>query len=67
MDRTELLIERIHDSDVKVADLATKLGMDRSTFYRKIKAPNGQFTVEDAVKIQQALQLSKDDFDAIFF
>lgn len=46
--------------------VATSIGMDRSTFYRKMKK-GGSFTVEEINKIALEISLTKDEAVAIFF
>ena len=49
-----------------VEALALKLGIDNSTFYRKMNR-GGKFTIEEAQKIKDALSLSDEEVTAIFF
>ena len=67
INRSELLLERIKNSGRTVAELADAAKMDRSTLYRKLKDPPEQFSVKQADKLRTLLNLSKIDFDAIFF
>lgn len=46
--------------------IADEIGIDRSTFYRKMHR-GGCFTVAEANAIVSALKLSKDEATAIFF
>ncbi len=49
-----------------VESLATEIGIDKSTLYRKLD--NGEkFTVGEAQKIRNALDLTNDEASAIFF
>lgn len=47
-------------------DMARKIGVDPSTFYRKIKDDGINFTVGQMHKIVEVLQLSKEDAASIF-
>lgn len=46
-------------------NVAHEIGIDRTTFYRKMK--NGGFTVKEAKMIANVLPLSKDEAIEIFF
>ncbi|WP_318529813.1 XRE family transcriptional regulator [Ligilactobacillus salivarius] len=46
-------------------NVAHEIGIDRTTFYRKMK--NGSFTVKEAKMIANVLPLSKDEAIEIFF
>lgn len=46
--------------------LAKALGIDRSTFYRKMRQ-DGNFTIKEVNLIVSALHLSKDEAMSIFF
>jgi DNA-binding Xre family transcriptional regulator len=56
---------RIVEKGMNVGTLAAKLGVDRSTLYRKIQ--DGKFTIGEAQRICQTLDLSVEDAMAIFF
>lgn len=56
-----LISER--SSQEKVAE---KIGVDRSTFYRKMKK-GGSFTVGEVQKLVKAIPLSNDEAISIFF
>lgn len=47
-------------------ELAVKIGMDPSTFYRKIKADGLAFTVGQMHKIAKELSLTAEEASAIF-
>lgn len=65
--QTQLLKEKIVSSGTTAEALAVAIGINRSTFYRKMKKDGESFTVEEMNKIVNALQLNKDDAVAIFF
>ena len=46
--------------------LATTIGIDGSTFYRKLKANGLTFTVAQMHRIAEVLQLSKEEATQIF-
>lgn len=49
-----------------VESLATKLGIDKSTLYRKLD-DCGKFTVGEAQKIKESLDLTIEEATVIFF
>lgn len=48
-------------------DLAKFIGIDRSTFYRKIKNKGQTFNIDEVGKIISTLNLNNDDAIDIFF
>lgn len=58
---------RIVEKGMTISGLAEEIGMNRSTFYRKLDENNGHFTVHEADLIIKSLHLSSDDATAIFF
>ena len=51
---------------VGVTALSNKTGISRDTLYRRMKA-SGCFTIEEASKIKEALELGEAEANAIFF
>ena len=51
---------------INVETLAGKIGIDRSTLYRKLDA-NEKFTIGEAQKIKAELELTSEEATAIFF
>ena len=56
---------KIVEKGKNVEALADDIGIDSSTFYRKMK--NNSFEIGEADRIVKALDLSRDDAMAIFF
>lgn len=56
------MVETQHSVD----SLAEKIGVDRSTLYRKMECGE-KFTIGEAQRIKEALSLSNDEITAIFF
>ena len=54
------------ETEHSIETLAAKLGVDRSTLYRKMN-DGSKFTIEEAQKIKNALELSDEETWAIFF
>lgn len=67
MDRGAYLLEACKHRDISVEQIAEALGMDRSTFYRKVKDPQASFSVKDMIIINKTLGLEKIDLNTIFF
>lgn len=61
-----MLKKKITEKGYNVETLAEKIGIDRSTMYRKL---NGDIstTVKEAVRIRDALGLTNDEAKSIFF
>ena len=62
-----LLHAAMRDRQVSVDQAAEALGMDRSTFYRRINRTGAKFTVEDVSKLSALLKLSAQALQQIFF
>lgn len=65
MTNNELLLSKIEDSGMTVVAICEKSGIDRATFYNRLKG-RGEFTASEIVGISNALHLSKPDRDKIF-
>lgn len=61
----DLLIEKIRDSGMTIVAIAQKTGIDRATFYNRLKGV-GEFSASEIVAISEVLNLSKPDRDKIF-
>lgn len=48
-------------------ELSKKIGINSSTFYRKLKSSEKSFSVEEVIKIADALKLTKSEAVDIFF
>lgn len=57
---------KIVERNTTQEELATTIGIDKSTFYRKMKQ-NGNFSIKEVNLIVSALNLSKDEAMTIFF
>lgn len=58
---------KIVECGMSVAELALKIGVDKSTFYRKINSDGKKITIEEADLISRELQLSCEEVNSIFF
>lgn len=57
---------KIVERNTTQEELAITIGIDKSTFYRKMKQ-NGNFSIKEVNMIVSALNLSKDEAMSIFF
>lgn len=62
-----LLRAKIVENNTTQECVANSIGMNRTTFYRKMKANGSQFTVEEVAGLAKALSLSSTDIMRIFF
>lgn len=62
-----MLRKEISQRGQTVETLSRKIGMDDSTFYRKMSAKGKTFTLEQVDAIKAALELDKETAEAIFF
>ena len=66
MFRPELLKAKMIIKNVNAALLSDKIGVDISTFYRKLNGES-EFNRTEMQIIRNELSLNKDDMDSIFF
>lgn len=64
---TKWLRELIKDRGMTIESLSERIGMDKSTFYRKLSAEGNTFTVAQVDAIKTALVLDKATTQRIFF
>lgn len=64
---TERLKKNIEQAGISLEELAQKIGMNRSTMYRKLKCGGIKFTAEEILKMVEAIHISKEEAAAIFF
>ena len=62
----ELLHGKMREKNISNEDMAVQIGVDASTFYRKIKANGVNFTVGQMHKIVEILRLTKEEAVSIF-
>ena len=58
---------KITEEGLSQGNVATLIGIDRSTFYRKMKDDGRTFDIEEVGKIVEVLSLDKDETMNIFF
>lgn len=64
MNKIELEVALIRRG-IRIPELAAQIGMDKSTFYRKLTT--GKFERAEIIKIREALHLNDEDMLRIFF
>lgn len=63
--KTQKLKGEIIGNGMTLTEFADEVGISRPTFYRKIK--DGSFTIDEAIKMAEKLNLSNHDILYIFF
>lgn len=63
----QLLKGKIVERQTTQEAVADAVGIDRSTFYRKLKTDGMNFSIAEAHKIVAAIPLTKEEAIAIFF
>ena len=58
---------KIVEKGMNISKLATKIDIDKSTLYRKIKNNGDDISIKEADLIVKALDLTIDEANAIFF
>lgn len=58
---------KIVENGLNVSQLASSIGIDRTTLYRKLTSNGDTLTISEAEKISKVLNLSMEDVNAIFF
>lgn len=58
---------KIVECGMNVEGLAEKIGMNRSTLYRKLNSTEDVFTIREADLIAKELKLTYSEINAIFF
>ncbi len=64
---TELLRQKMKEQNIGPDQVSEKMGIDRSTFYRKMNAGGVKFTIGEVQRIIAVLELSDSDAANIFF
>lgn len=58
---------KLKEKGLSVADVSDKMGINKATFYRKIKNAGETFTVGDIDKISKILNLQVEEINEFFF
>ena len=63
----QLLKNKIAESDMNIEILSEIIGINKSTFYRKINNHGETFSIKEATLLAKELNLSEKEVSAIFF
>ncbi len=63
----ELLKDEMNKCGMNIKKVAALIGIDESTFYRKLKANGETFTVKEMFDIIEVLDIEKEKASEIFF
>lgn len=58
---------KIVELGTSVDELSVKVGIDKSTFYRRLSLNGETFTIKEADLISGELHLTRDEVNSIFF
>lgn len=61
------LKKRIYEKGFNINEISHSLGINTSTFYRKMKSGGDSFSIGEAKKISELLNLTYRDINTIFF
>ena len=64
---TQKLKGRIVECNTTLEAVADTIGINRCTFYRKLKNSGKSFTISEVHKLVEAIPLTRDDAIEIFF
>lgn len=67
MTNAEKLKAKLKEKNMSIEDISETIGIDRSTFYRKLSSDGMQFTIGEVDRISKVLNLSIHDINSIFF
>lgn len=52
-------------NNLSIEELSEKIGIDKSTFYRRLESNGKKFTIEEVIKIANVLNLDRKKEDSI--
>ena len=55
------------EKGISVSDISEKIGINRSTFYRKLNRKGADFTIKEVDAISKEINLTWDEVVSIFF
>lgn len=55
------------ENELSISEMSERIGVDRSTIYRKLSSGGDSFTIAEVQSIAKELQLNTDDINSIFF
>ncbi|MEZ7764534.1 helix-turn-helix transcriptional regulator [Gemella sp. 27098_8_92] len=63
----EKLKKEIDKNNSSIEEISQQIGIDKSTFYRRLESNGKKFTIEEVIKISNILNLDRKKVDEIFF
>ena len=66
-DNGVMLREYLKDRHISIDQIAERIGMDRTTFYRKVKENGAKFTIAEVRRIVKELNMTDSEAIDIFF
>lgn len=67
MTNADKLKAKLKERGMSIEEVSKMIGIDKSTFYRKLASDGATFTIGEVDKISKVLSLSVDDINSIFF
>lgn len=67
MTNADKLKATLKEKGMSVEEVSKLIGIDKSTFYRKLASDGATFTVGEVDKMSKALSLTVEEINAIFF
>ncbi len=64
--KTEKFKKVLSDKNITIKEVAAIIGVDDSTFYRKMQCKGKKFTIEQVTKLVKKLELSISEANDIF-
>ena len=55
------------ENELSISEMSERIGVDRSTIYRKLNSGGDSFTIAEVQSIAKELRLNTDDINSIFF
>ena len=63
----EKLKREIDKKNSSIEEISEQIGIDKSTFYRRLESKGRKFTIEEVIKISSILNVDRKKVDEIFF
>lgn len=67
MTNADKLKATLKEKGMSVEEVSKLIGIDKSTFYRKLASDGATFTIGEVDKMSKALPLTVEEINAIFF
>lgn len=67
MTNADKLKATLKEKGVSIEEVSKLIGINKSTFYRKLASDGATFTIGEVDKMSKALSLTVDEINAIFF